>query len=400
MSEDSTRAKIWVRTAGYDALFMLSGLWAMAIVVALHGSGHLSRFHLWLGVLFWIGHRLATSYLAFCQQAYRELLVEQNKRFVIAPLVVIATVFAMMLIPESIIPIPILYRLLLLAVVDFAWEFYHFTMQHYGVISVYRILARQNPAAVKDKKIEKLFCLTVFGCAIPAAVVYQSLSNLAQANTDFFVPMWAIETLRGGGIAFVLGFTGFMVVKELNASQSSIPKTLYMISVGIPVALAFVYHSLVPALLIIAVQHWLVAVGISAHMASGHAPSNAEPNGWYRFWGVVNKSPWAVLVVMCIFSAVLVSIMEVSDVERRYAVKELRSMFDANAGTRDYIYWGETYMSWLRWLWSASEDTVLMLFVAVGFSFGYIHYLMDRAIFRFSNAATRQKSLPLLVQKN
>lgn len=386
----------WVRSTMYDGFFMMSGLWAMPVVIALYGSGYLSRFHLALGVLFWIGHRVATTYLAFCQQAYRELIVDQNARFVLVPAAVIVSVFALLLIPESIIPIPVLNRVILLAVIDFAWEFYHFTMQHYGVLSVYRMLAKQNPADVAQKRLEKWYCMAAFGCGIPVSVVYHSLGSLAHANPDFIVPVSVLQMLRIAGIALVLGLTWYMLMTELRNADASVPKMLYITSVGVPVSLAFFYDSLVPALLVIAVQHWLVAVGLSAHMASGQAADTKEPNGWYRFWGVFNRSPYAVLVLMCIFSAALAPIMEFSDVERRFALKELRSMFDSGAGTREYIYWGETYM---RWLSRFNRDTVLIVFVAAGFSFGYVHYLMDRAVFRFSDAATRQRGIPLLVQK-
>ena len=360
-------AHVWVRSAGYDAFFMMSGLWAMAAVIALQGGGHLSRFHLFLGVLFWIGHRLATTYLAFCQQAYRELIVEQNTRFILVPVGVVIAVFAMLFVPESIVPIPVFHRLVALAIVDFIWEFYHFTMQHYGVLSVYRMLARQNPADVAKKRIEKMYCLTVFGCALPAAVAYHSLQTMAANNAGFVVPIWVMETWRLAGVTFALGFSLVMVREELRAETVSIPKAFYIISVGGPVALAFSNGGLAPALLIIAVQHWLVAVGLSAHMASGRAADVDNPNGWYRFWGMFNRSPYAVLVVMCIFSAILAPIMEFSDVERRYAVKELRSTFDAQAGTRNYIYWGEVYMEWLDWLFMLSRDKVLMVFVAAWF---------------------------------
>lgn len=388
------QSNVWLRSRAYDLFFLHAGLWTMLIVIPLAGNDVLKPFHFTLGVLFWIGHRLATAYLAFCQQAYQELLVEQRTRFVTVPLVFTVVVFVMLLIPESILPIPLLYRVLPLAVLDFAWEFYHFTMQHYGVVSVYRIRAQQDPGAVQEKRLEKIFCMTVFGGGIPAAVVYHSLVTLSANNADFIIPGWAIQTFRFLAIAFALGFTARMVIKELSIANTSMPKIMYMIAVGVPVSLALILDSMAPALLVLAIQHWLVAVGISAHMASGTGPVRKAPNAWYRFWGFVNRTPFRVLVVMCIFSAVLAPVMEFSDVERRLAVKTWRGMFSPTMTERSYVYWGEMYLDWFSGL---GEHTVLMFFVAAGFSFGFVHYLMDRAIFRFSNAATRRSSLPLLL---
>ncbi len=383
-----------MRSRAYDLFFMHAGLWTMAIILPLAGTDALKPFHFTLGVLFWIGHRFATAYLAFCQQAYQELLVEQRTRFITVPLALTVLVFVVLCIPQSILPVPILYRVLPFAVLDFAWEFYHFTMQHYGVLSVYRIRAEQDPADVVEKRYEKFFCYVVFGAGIPAAVVFHSLQYLSSNNADFMVPGWAIQAFRFLALAVVVAFTARMVIKELSVTKSSTPKVMYLISVGVPVALALTMSSMAPALLILAIQHWLVAVGISAHMAAGKGPARAAPNAWYRFWGVVNRSPVRVLVLMSIVSAVLAPIMEFSDVERRWAVKAFRGMFDPSAGQRSYVYWGELYMDWFSGL---GEHTVLMVFVAMGFSFGYVHYLMDRNIFRFSNAATRRSSLPLLL---
>ena len=127
---------VWMRSRSYDAVFMMGGLWTMALVVALNGTGLLKSIQFGLAVLFWVGHRLTTTYIAYCQEAYREHLTKQRVRFLYVPGAVLALVFIMVMVPESVLPVPVLHRLLALAALDFAWEFYHFTMQHYGVVSI------------------------------------------------------------------------------------------------------------------------------------------------------------------------------------------------------------------------------------------------------------------------
>ncbi len=380
----------------------------MAVVVLMQGTGALTSIHYGLAVLFWIGHRLTTTYVAYCQEAYRDHLSSHRTRFLVVPVLVLVGVFTLVCVPESLLPVPILYRLLPLAVLDFIWEFYHFTMQHYGVVSVYRIRAGQDPGAVNDKRREKFFCYFAFGSMIPLALVYHSLKSTALPATDtqaamvslpfvnMLLPIWTLQVLRVAGIVGALGMTVYTVVPELRSAKASLPKALYMVSVGVPVALAFVYDSMGPALLILAVQHWMVSVGLTSHMAAGRAPVTKEPNAWYGFWNIFNRSPWAVMALMCVGSAILAPVMEFADVERRFVTSAVRASFDPASATRTYIYWGAQYLDWFSVI---GRDTVTSLFIATGFAFGYIHYLMDRAIYRFSDASTRRQTGPLIFQK-
>jgi hypothetical protein len=198
------------------------------------------------------------------------------------------------------------------------------------------------------------------------------------------------------GITMALAFTARAIVVEARNPKMSLPKLLYMVSVGIPVSMAFMYDSMAPALLVLAVQHWLVSVGLTSHMAAGRAPVKTQPNAWYRFWNIFNRSPWAVMVLMCIGSALLAPVMEFSDVERRYVMRAVRAAFDPASAERNYIYWGAQYLDVFAFL---GRNTVVSLFIATGFAFGYIHYLMDRAVYRFSDPDTRRMSAPLIFQK-
>src|SRR5690242_12541067 len=82
----------WVRGPVWDGFWMLSALWLAPIVLLLvHGysdpeSSPLDLFYFGLTALFWIGHRLSSTYLAYCTEAYRPLLRQQPLRFVVLPL--------------------------------------------------------------------------------------------------------------------------------------------------------------------------------------------------------------------------------------------------------------------------------------------------------------------------
>ena len=82
----------WVRGPIWDGFWMLSALWLAPIVLLLaHGysnpeSSPLDLLYFGLTALFWIGHRLSSTYLAYCTEAYRPLLREQPIRFVVLPI--------------------------------------------------------------------------------------------------------------------------------------------------------------------------------------------------------------------------------------------------------------------------------------------------------------------------
>jgi len=65
----------WVRGPWWDSFWMLNALWLAPIVLWLaHGysdpqSSPLDSFYFALTALFWIGHRLSSTYLAYCTEA-------------------------------------------------------------------------------------------------------------------------------------------------------------------------------------------------------------------------------------------------------------------------------------------------------------------------------------------
>src|SRR4029078_2580347 len=86
----------WVRGPVWDGFWMLSALWLAPIVLLLvHGysdpeSRPLALLSFVLTALFWIGHSLSSTYLAYCTEKYRPLLRDQPIRFIALPLLITA----------------------------------------------------------------------------------------------------------------------------------------------------------------------------------------------------------------------------------------------------------------------------------------------------------------------
>src|SRR3954465_11702954 len=128
----------WVRGPVWDGFWMLSALWLAPLVLLLvHGysnaeSSPLDLLYFGLTALFWIGHRLSSSYLAYCTEAYRPLLRAQPVRFVVVPLLVTAGGFAVFLPADEALPVSREQRLVALAMIDYVFVTYHFASQHFG----------------------------------------------------------------------------------------------------------------------------------------------------------------------------------------------------------------------------------------------------------------------------
>jgi len=140
----------WVRGPLWDGFWILSALWLAPIVLFLaHGysnpeSSPLDLLYFGLTALFWIGHRLSSTYLAYCTEAYRPLLRDQPILFVALPILITAGCFALFLPADSALPWTREERLIGLAIVDYACVTYHFAAQHFGALSLYRSRAERG----------------------------------------------------------------------------------------------------------------------------------------------------------------------------------------------------------------------------------------------------------------
>src|SRR4051812_13184243 len=161
----------WVRGPVWDGFWMLSAFWLAPIVLWLASgydepeSGPLDLLYFGLTALFWIGHRLCSTWLAYCTEAYRPLLRMQPIRFVVLPLFVTLGCFAVFLPADSALPWTREERLVAFAIVDYAWVTWHFAAQHFGALSLYRSRAGRGLSR-PTRQLDRLFALSVGGLLV------------------------------------------------------------------------------------------------------------------------------------------------------------------------------------------------------------------------------------------
>jgi hypothetical protein len=364
---------------------MLSALWLAPLVLWL-ARGHadpesspLDLLYLGLTALFWIGHRLCSTWLAYCTEAYRPLLRAQPVRFVVLPLLVTAGCFGVFLPSDTAFLWTREQRLVGLAILDYACVTYHFAAQHFGALSLYRMRIGRGACAY-TRRLDRLFAMGVGGALVfladilAGAVAYQDLWI-----NRWLVPTWLVSAqaeIRDGATLVLLVMTAAMLVAEACARPRSLPRMLYVVGVGAMVAVALRPRSLFPFLVLWTSQHWLLATGLASQTPSGEpAPVRGAVR---RGLHMLNTRPGAVLLLLMAASVLLLP------------------LFEVEGNRQEGIYYGDRIFGAVAMgLRTSSWVPALM---ALGFATGFVHYLLDRSVYRLSAPQVRLAARGLLAQ--
>jgi len=372
----------WIKSPAWDLAWVLNALWMAPLVLVLAWgqddvrAGAVDTLFFALAVPLWFGHRAASVWLAYATPAYRPLLATQRTRFVTVPLAIAAACFAWLLAPESAIPVPLEARVLALAVVDYLLVSYHFAAQHFGLLSLYRARAGRARDA-RARRLDRWYALVVGGGFV---VLAEALAGTIAYHEQWVDPLLgaigadrAVDALRGGGVLVVAGLTVLMLRAELGSPQGSLPRAIYVVGVSAMVLVAFAARAPFLFIVLWSVQHWTAAMGLASLAASG-VPA-APGSRWQRVLAPVNRRGWAVLLVLAVLGALLLPVMEVQAV------------------SDEYVYADRIYGAFALWLRSSPFVPALL---ALGFASGFIHYVLDRAVFRFSSPEVRKAAPGLL----
>jgi len=372
----------WIKSPAWDFVWVLNALWLVPLVLLL-ARGHddvraspVDALFFALTVPLWFGHRISSAWLAYATPAYRPLLTSQRARFVWAPLAILAACFAILLAPESVLPLPLSERVLWLAVLNYLLVSHHFAAQHYGLLSLYRARAGRAPDAV-TQRLDRCFALIVGGGFV---VLAEALAGSIAFQDRWLTPLLGAagsdalaSSISDGGLVLVATLTAAMLIAEVRSPRPSLPRVAYIIGLAAMVLVAFAGQDPFLFIVVWSVQHWSAAMGLASLAASGGTQEAGAR--WQRLLAPVNRRAWAVLLVLAVLSALLLPVMEVEAVSDEFA------------------YADRIFGSAALWLRSSPFVPVLL---ALGFASGFIHYQLDRAAFRFSSPEVRQAARGLL----
>lgn len=374
----------WVRGPAWDAAWMLSALWLVPAVLLLAGqtedprSGPLDVLFFGLTALLWLGHRVGTTWLAYTTTAYRPLVRAEPGRFLMVPLTIVAVCFALILPADTALPWTRAERLVGLVILDYLLVTYHFASQHFGALSLYRVRAGRTGSS-KLRSLDRLYALVIGGALVFVAEIV--------AGTVFFKSVWvdpwldpawvesAAVPLRLVGTALVGTATLGMLLLETRQPRPSLPRVFYLVGLALMVVVAF--HARSPFVFIVlwSAQHWIVATGLATLVA--RAEPEPEPSRLRGALHAVNRRPWALLLVLTALSVLLLPFLEVEAVEDGETLYATR-IFGAFATAL-------RTSSWVQAL------------VALGFATAFLHYWLDRAVYRFSDPRAREAARGLLL---
>ncbi len=368
----------WLRSAGWDGFWMLSGIWLLAPLLLFSNRPTALQIMLLGGTaLFWLSHRFATTYNAFCTPAYRDLVRMERSRFILWPTIVTLLTFTFVFVPNNFVKLDTWGKVQILGTIFFLYNSYHFGVQHYGVLSIYRIRAGQAHGGWL-KRYERFFCIAVGTVLVAIAQICHG----AQVVNDsliyniiprvFFLKIFDILRLIVPTIVVLLSVVFY--VGELKNNPISHPKMFYVFGLMLQGVFAY-FLDPISFLILWGVQHWLVSVALGAHMAQNDTTEVPKGSLWYNFWNRFNKGFWPTIFVLCLGSVLLAPLFE-------FAVHP-----EKMSGSYSFLAVFSLLLA----------NTVLVkLFIALNFVSVYIHFIMDRAIFRFSDPNVRKISVPLL----
>jgi hypothetical protein len=373
----------WVRGPAWDGFWMLSALWMAPVIVWLFlgysdaENSPLDQLYFGLTALFWIGHRLSSSYLAYCTEAYRPLLRSQPIRFVALPVLVTVGCFVVFLPSDAALPWSRAERLVVMAIIDYVFVTYHFATQHFGALSLYRTRVGRS-ACITTRKVDRIFALCVGG----VLVLLADLLAGAVAFQDRLADRWNFSAwlfasqdgIRTGATIVLAAATAIFLVVEFRSPQWSLPRVLYVLGIAVMVALALNPPSPFLFLVIWTSQHWILATGLASQVPVGEP---APERGFLRrLLHTLNTRPWAVLGILVAVSVLLLPVFEVE------------------ANRQGGTYYGDRIFGAL--VTGLRNSTWVPALLALGFSTGFVHYLLDRSVYRMSNPEVRTAARGLL----
>ena len=255
-----TKQQVWIRSPLWDGFWILSGLPIGLVLLALAGELPPRLITFSLLVLLQTGHLLSPIMLAWAHAGFRRVMLAQKTKYIGVPLLVLA-------IPTAIGGVAgeglTEYRpnlslaaqingwpdwknpYLIMIWVYMIWNIYHFGMQNFGVLSIYR-----RKSAVGSRRIDMGFCLIITSVAMFLAVPISFIHVL---------------DLRWPCIALSLVATSGMVWRDINA-RFCLPRLIFILTDGL--ALALIWWLPLIGYALYGMNHWLVAIGLSSHVHS------------------------------------------------------------------------------------------------------------------------------------
>ncbi len=209
-------------------------------------------------------HFLSPMALAWSHAGFRQVMLRQPAKYIGAPIAIIVATTAIgaatSLFTNLHVDIGMRVRVynlsdykqpfVMMVVLYWLWNAYHFAMQNFGVLSIYR-----KKSGSGSRRLDMAFCLFV-QTAASVLVFAPHLGLRHDIVRDLYVPL---------ALAGVLA----MLVRETRPS----PRMLFILTDA--AGLVLVFWSGLWGFAVWAINHWLVAIGLASHVYANNAGRSA-----------------------------------------------------------------------------------------------------------------------------
>jgi hypothetical protein len=337
---------IWVRGPLWDGVWILSGVPLGTMLMGLTFLG-LSQFTIifWAVLLTQTGHLLSPLALAWSHDGFRQVMLQRVIKYVIIPIVTVCVTTLAAFASSFLYPVrfdPIAFGLIvdgpwytplqMIAAIYALWNAYHFGMQAFGVMSIYRTKHEHSlgaiasdgdkcrvqrcinrrvvdcPAGTADRCDRRLLCGSVrnivgnlsarlsFGrrrtAALPrgnppakiqrkvdmvyccgvtwAAMIYPFIPHLAKSSHNLFG--WPVHPHPFLDRVWVV-YTGTAIIglTLMLWRERCLPRILFILTDGLGM-IATPWFGLW-GFAIVSMNHWLVAIGLASHTQRKYPPT-------------------------------------------------------------------------------------------------------------------------------
>lgn len=261
----------WLRSASWDSLWIMSGLWLFPLGAFFYYSHWSDSFlnYLFLAAPIIGGlHSFLPLIATFSSPGFAERMRPQKNRIIKMSVIIVGISFALS-IAGGVFSRPELW--LLLGYGYLLWNTWHFAAQNFGVLSLYRSISEQN--SVLERKVDKFYCVTM-GCVIMPLSWF-----CVEARWGPFInmfPSWIpVKAITIATIVAASVMTLAYIFFELQKKNRSFQKIAYVLSIGVqPFSAVWSYYPF--HFLAYTIPHWMVEIGITGTIQSKEAKRSTK----------------------------------------------------------------------------------------------------------------------------
>jgi hypothetical protein len=347
---------MWIRSPWWDGLWILSGIPFGAVLTGFSGWLPAGEMLLWIVLLTQTGHLVSPMALAWSREDFRKVMLWRQIKFIGVPIVILLGAILIGFIGSWALSDirfdPVNFALaagpttlaglrnpfMAMVAVYAAWNAYHFGKQAFGVMSIYR--HKRDSYGSRQRHIDLLYSCTVVWATMAMPFIPHIAEGIHSLTGWPAHPHPFLDRVRLGYFVAAFAMIVGMLSWEWFAGRS-LPRMVFILTDGLGMILAFRFG--LWGFAIIALNHWLVAIGLASHVYANHK----------------GKSPWPFALAVMAAGFVLFCLLFID----------------------------------FRRLPTAGLTTAALYFTVTAVSFrlglGFVHFLYDRWIYKLSDPQVR-----------